>query len=262
MALEYLSFWQMRHPPFEMEGDPHFFFESKMHGEGLARLLYLINDKSMGMAALTGEIGSGKTTLLRVLEDRVRKDIYSIVRIHTSALPFENIIEDINEKLRGAPTPEDAPVDRYHLLKEFEHLLYGNVVNLGKHMVLIMDEAQLLTDECLDSLKCLTNYNQERQSLSVILSGQPELKERLRSMPQVYQRFGMFYHLGRLGYYDILPYLQHRLTIAGAERFDLFHIDCIPPLYEFSRGCPRQINRVCKLAVDRACLLKKDEVDA
>ena len=58
MALDYLSFWKLRNPPFEMVGDPKFFFESKAHGEALARLTYLVTDKNMGMAALTGETGT------------------------------------------------------------------------------------------------------------------------------------------------------------------------------------------------------------
>jgi type II secretory pathway predicted ATPase ExeA len=147
-------------------------------------------------------------------------------------------------------------------LKEFEQLLHNKVSSIGKHLILILDEAQFLSEECLDELKCLTNYNQQETVLTVILSGQPELKAKLSALPQIYQRLGMFCYLKNLRYEEMVPYLEHRLKTAGAEKTDIFNPNSIDPLFSFSGGCPRQINRVCKLAVDRACLMKKNQVDA
>lgn len=259
--MEYLSFWKMRQPPFETNCDEQFFYESEAHGEALARLLYLVSDRGMGMGAMTGEIGSGKTMVLNVLTARLRKDLYTTVKVHTAHLPFEHILAEINQQLRdkGDVSRND---DKYYLLKEFEQLLRDKISSIGKHLIVILDEAQFLSEECLDELKCLTNYNQQETVLTLILSGQPELKARLSALPQIYQRLGMFCYLKNLRYEEVAPYLEHRLKAAGAERTDIFEPNSIDPLFTFSGGCPRQINRVCKLAVDRACLMKKDHVDA
>lgn len=259
--MEYLSFWKMRQPPFESNSDAQFFYESEAHGEALARLLYLVSDRGMGMGAMTGEIGSGKTMVLNVLTSRLRKDLYTTIKLHTAHLPFEHIVAEINQQLRGKG---DVAVndDKYYLLKEFEQLLHNKVASIGKHLILILDEAQFLSEECLDELKCLTNYNQQESVLTIILSGQPELKAKLSALPQIYQRLGMFCYLKNLRYEEMSPYLEHRLKTAGAEKTDIFNPDSIDPLFSFSGGCPRQINRVCKLAVDRACLMKKSQVDA
>lgn len=262
MAMSYLSFWQMQEAPFEVNSDPHFFFESKAHGEALARLLYMVNDQGMGMAAFTGEIGAGKTMILNVLNARIRKDLYRTIHLVTANLPFEHILLEINAALSGQDLPSDAVPEKYFLLKQFERLLQERIIDRGKHLLLILDEAQFLTAECLEELKCLTNYNQHNTALSIIFSGQPELKEKLRALPQIYQRLGMFYHLQNLSRDEIPVYLKHRLTIAGAPHSEqIFKEASCDPLFHFSKGCPRQINRVCKLAVDRACLMKQNCIE-
>lgn len=259
--MEYLSLLKIKLPPFESNSEAQFFYESEAHGEALARLLYLVSDRGMGMGAMTGEIGSGKTMILNVLGARLRQDLYTIIKIHTAHLPFERLLMEINHQLRGgeAETPSE---DKYYLLKEFEQLMNDHVGSAGKHLILILDEAQFLSEECLEELKCLTNYNQQESLLTIIFSGQPELKPKLSALPQIFQRLGMFCHLKNLGYDDVKPYLQHRLKTAGVEGRDIFDDGIIAPLFTFSNGCPRQINRVCKLAVDRACLMKKQSVDA
>ena len=259
--MEYLSFWEMRKPPFESNSEAQFFFESEAHGEALARLLYLVSDRGMGMGAMAGEIGSGKTMLLNVLGSRLRKDVYTTIRIHTAHLPFDHILAEINQRLRGEDEATH-PHEKYFLLKEFERLVTNKVASIGKHLILILDEAQFLSTECLDELKCLTNYNQEEPVITIILSGQPDLKEKLRALPQVYQRLGMFYDLKHLSREEVAPYVRHRLKTAGTGKMDIFDEDCIEALYSFSSGCPRQINRICKLAVDRACLMKEERVTA
>lgn len=258
--MEYLSLLKIKLPPFESNSETQFFYESEAHGEALARLIYLVSDRGMGMGAMTGEIGSGKTMILNVLSSRLRQDLYTMIKIHTAHLPFERILMEINHQLRGAED-ETLNDDKYYLLKEFEKLMNEKIGAEGKHLILVLDEAQFLSEQCLEELKCLTNYNQQQPLLTVILSGQPELKPKLSALPQIFQRLGMFCHLNNLGQEDIKPYLQHRLKTAGVDGTEIFDDGIIDPLFSFSGGCPRQINRVCKLAVDRACLMKKERVD-
>lgn len=260
-VMEYLSLLKIKLPPFESNSETQFFYESEAHGEALARLLYLVSDRGMGMGAMTGEIGSGKTMILNVLGSRLRQDLYTTIKIHTAHLPFERILMEINHQLRGEED-ETLNEDKYYLLKDFERLLNEKIGSVGKHLILILDEAQFLSEDCLEELKCLTNYNQQKAMLTIILSGQPELKLKLSALPQIFQRLGMFCHLKNLGYDDVKPYLRHRLKTAGVDGDDIFDEGIVDPLFAFSKGCPRQINRVCKLAVDRACLMKKERMDA
>ncbi len=255
--INYREFWGLKQTPFEAIADPDFFFESHAHGEALARLLYFVGDRGMGMAALTGEIGAGKTMTLNALKRRLPPDLYVMVEIRNAALPFEDILRHLNAGLQ----PErgvGGPASRYDLLQEFQRLAQERIARFGRHCLLIIDEAQMLDAQTTDGLRTLTNFNEPgRAAISIILAGQPEMKTMLRDLPQVYQRVGLFYHLDWLRREELWPYLLRRMTVAGAANPEVFSADCIEPLYQFSKGCPRQINRICKLAVDRACLLRE-----
>ena len=257
--IDYAEFWNLNRRPFEADANPAFFFESRGHGEALARLMYLVSDEGMNMGALTGEIGSGKTMTLAVLVERLPRDHCTVVRIPSAHLRFPDLLQEALSQLCGrAPQPGADP---YLLGKEFERALEERIVAPGRHLLLMLDEAQFLADDCLEPLKCLTNLNVAgRPALTVLLSGQPDLRERLRGLPQVFQRLGMFYHLELLRFDEVAAYLTHRLRVAGATHTDVFDPECVQALYDFSRGCPRQINRVCKLAVDRACLMQQSRI--
>lgn len=261
--MDYLQFWQLREPPFEAVSNTAFFYESNAHSEGIARLLYVVADQGMGIGALTGEIGSGKTMILNVLRERIPRDMYQTVHITTASFAFEHLLQEIIAQVEGDDLYTESGNDgKYPLLKRLERCVEERVTVLDKHLLVMLDESQLLEPGCLEELKCLTNLNRPGRSvLTIILAGQPELRRTLRSMPQVYQRMGMVYHLSHLERSEVPDYVRHRLAVSGASRLDIFEPDCMDLLYQFSHGCPRQINRVCKLAVDRACLLEQHKVN-
>lgn len=259
--ISYLDFWNLQQPPFDAGPDPDFFFESRAHGEALARLLYFATDRAMGLAAITGEIGAGKTLTLQVLTRRLPPDVYRVITVFTAPESAAGLLVEINRQLGGGdPGVSEENVDA--LRREFHRLLNRHIVASARHLLVVIDEAQLMSDACLDAVKCLTNpIGAEGAQVSVVLSGQPELKRRLRALPQVYQRMGLIYHLGYLERGEIRAYVRHRLAVARAGCLDVMDEAGLDLLFGFSGGCPRQINRVCKLAVDRACVLRKTTID-
>jgi type II secretory pathway predicted ATPase ExeA len=260
--LDYLSFWKLTRPPFDAGADPEFFFESRMHGEALARLEYFAADQSMGLAAITGEIGAGKTMTLQVFMRRLRPDVFRSMMIFTAPESPAGLLAEINRQLGGGEPVAGAPADRDGLTREFQKLLREKLVASGRKLLIVLDEAQLMDEACIDAVKCLTNPIAPGVSpVSVILSGQPELKAKLRALPQVYQRFGLIYHLGYLARDEVPDYVRHRLAVSQASSTEVFDDTGFDLLYRFSNGCPRQINQICKLAVDRACLLQQPSVD-
>jgi general secretion pathway protein A len=258
--MEPFRFRDLCKPPFDMGCDPAYFYESRIHGEALARLLYVVADGGMGIGVLTGEIGSGKTMMLGVLRERVPRDRYRLISIPTAKFLFTDLLREFVLQLGGNAT---AATGAYDVARAFEQALEERVLARGCHLVLVLDEAQFLDPGCLEELKCLTNITRGgRPALTLLLAGQPELRDHLRALPQVYQRIGMVYHLNRLAADEVPAYVEHRLAVAGARSVLSFAAACSEPLFEFSGGCPRQINRVCKLAVDRALMLDRQVVDA
>jgi general secretion pathway protein A len=238
-------------PPFENTRDPRFFFASKGHMEALSRLLFLAEDRNMGMGLLTGEIGSGKTLLRTVLHARLSEETHLRVSIENSLLCFDDLLLEIISQIRRERLPAAGYPDRYSRLALFKRLLTEQVVSKNRHMVILLDEAQLLTPGDLDALKGLTNIASERQNyLTLILIGQPELREHMRQLPQVDQRISLRFHLDTLTPAEMREYIKHRLAVAGYRGDFPFTEDALDLLYRASRGIPREINRLCAIGLD------------
>jgi type II secretory pathway predicted ATPase ExeA len=241
--------WGLRQLPFEPTLAREFYFPSGSHAEALARLQFLALDGSFGFGVLSGEIGSGKSytayTFTRGLDARQ----FAAVFVENSHLGFACIMDQINCAL-GDRHPDGAPRSRYELLLEFRFLLHSRVLCRGAHLILVLDEAQDLSDEDLTEFRCLTNMtNASRRALTVVLVGQPELRALVRGMPAVDTRVGLRYHLGLLTPAEVAAYVTHRCRAAGHATGRLFTDEALAELADASGGMPREINRVAKLAM-------------
>jgi len=118
----------------------------------------------------------------------------------------------------------------------------------GKNVVFIIDEAQALSDEGLETLRLLTNFETESKKLmQVVLFGQPELDLRIKQprLRQLLQRITFSCQLGSIDREFMRRYICHRLISAGHAHGDLFNDQAINDLYRYSRGIPRLINILC-----------------
>jgi general secretion pathway protein A len=99
-------------------------------------------------------------------------------------------------------------------------------------------------------VKNLTNISSETENyLTVFLVGQPELREKIRQLKQVDQRIFLRFHLNNLDYNNSIKYIQHRLRVAGLETGTVFSSLGLERIFRSTAGVPREINRLCKLAL-------------
>ena len=118
--------------------------------------------------------------------------------------------------------------------------------------MLIIDEAQNLTDELLEQVRLLSNIEpDDRKLLQIVLLGQPELRDRLNSprLRQLRQRITVRYHLAPLTRFEVTQYIQHRLELAGAKGVPHFTRPAFWRIFRYSRGIPRLVNAVCDKAL-------------
>ncbi len=266
-----LEYWQLSEKPFEDLTNPKFFYQSRDHTEALDRMLYMVHDRNMKIGILTGEIGSGKTLTRTVFERNLSRHEYETVALDSSGLSFNDLLYDISRRISFSHVSfemnglevHDRRDDKFYLLETFQkQLAHINDVE-HRHLITIIDEAQQLTPATLDELKNLTNIGTEtRNYLTLFLIGQPELREIVRNLPQIDQRVSLRFHLNNLDMDDTRKYVQHRLRVAGCPREDIFTDDGVSVLFRETNGVPREINRVCKLALDygaSACLKEIDQ---
>ncbi|HAR63402.1 MAG: hypothetical protein DKM50_08795 [Candidatus Margulisiibacteriota bacterium] len=260
--MKFLEFWQLKHKPFEFTKDSQFFYESKGHGEALARLFYLIEDKNMNIGLLTGEIGCGKTMTWTFLVNQINRDEYKIAVLDFSSFTFEDILKEVIAQISKSKLNPDKEYSKYELTKRFREIVIEEIAKEDKHLTIILDEAQQVSDGCLDELKNLTNIASENNNyMTIILVGQPELREKLKKLPQIYQRISLMYHLNCLEPDEVDEYIKHRLKIAGKSQINVFTKEAVNIIMKSSDCIPRNINKICKLAFDRAFALGVKVID-
>jgi general secretion pathway protein A len=242
----YNNYFGLTEAPFSIAPDPRFLYMSEQHREALAHLLFGVTSNG-GFVLLTGEVGTGKTTVLRCLLEQLPEQT-EVAFILNPKYSVTGLLSAICDDLGIDYNPSSEMKDYVDALNE--HLLENHRNNL--QTVLIIDEAQNLSTDVLETIRLLTNLETNtRKLLQVILIGQPELLAMLErpELRQMNQRITARYHLRALRQEELADYIAHRLSVAGVE-CQLFPKATIKYLYRLTEGVPRLVNIVC----DRALL--------
>ncbi|OGX33468.1 MAG: hypothetical protein A3I43_05235 [Omnitrophica WOR_2 bacterium RIFCSPLOWO2_02_FULL_50_19] len=255
----YEEYWGFSEKPFENTPDPKFLYCSAQHEEALMRMLYASREQK-GAVLLTGEVGSGKTLLSRVLIGKLNEESskYSVSLVVNPAIPSLDLLKEIVYQLGCDVSKDDSKLDILHKLNE---VLYRNLVE-ERHSIIIIDEAQAINDETtFEEMRLILNFHSnERFPLTLLLLGQPELKEKIKNIRQLEQRFSLRYHLQNLNFEETTGYIKHRCRVAQREG-DVFTDTSCRLIYEFTDGIPRKINNICDLSLLIGFGKKADAVD-
>src|SRR6185369_4800580 len=233
MSSGYLQYYSLSEAPFTITPNPRFLYLSAKHREALNHLLYGIRERK-GFVQLTGEVGAGKTTLCRALFDQLPADKYSTALIFNPVLQPDQMMSAIATEfgleVRGK--------DRFQILQILNYFLLEEMAK-GRDVVLIIDEAQNLTNDLLEQVRMISNLEtDDRKLLQIVLMGQPELRDRLNehSLRQLRQRITIRYHLRPLRFAEVKDYIRHRLHVSGANGTPHFSNAAVWRIFNYSKG--------------------------
>lgn len=262
--MSYFKVLGFEREPFSTSPDPDFFYLSKAHETALTNILIELRLKR-GLSVILGDVGTGKTTLSRKLiqELKEREDFTLHIILDPS---FENENLFLTSLIRNfeigmvniaSPTILD-------LRESLERFLFQKGVTEGRTVVLIIDEAQKLSESSLEVLRVLLNYEtNEFKLLQLVLLGQLELHSKIMNIPNFFDRISFKYTLNPLDFDETEEMMEFRIRQAGYKaNMHLFLDDATREIYQYTRGYPRQITMLCHKALKNLLLKNKFAVDA
>jgi general secretion pathway protein A len=252
-----LDYFNLVEQPFGVTPDTRYLYLSATHREALASLLYGVQ-AGRGFMSIIAKPGMGKTTLLFQLLQQLQHSARTVFLFQTLCSPVDllrSLLRDLGMEAHG-DLPEMHSQLNECLLTESRR---------GTQLVVVIDEAQNLSDSALELLRMLSNFETPHQKLmQIILAGQPQLAEKLASpnLVQLRQRISIIARLKPFAFQETNGYVGHRLHVAGYDfRTKLFTPRAGAMIAEHSEGIPRNINNICFNAMSLGCALQRKPID-
>ncbi|MEO8224749.1 MAG: AAA family ATPase [Gammaproteobacteria bacterium] len=247
----YEEFFKLQCRPFDLAPDPKFIFMTPQHSRAVANMRFaLMNHDSF--VIVTGEIGIGKTTILNTVMEELGPGYVTAKLVHTTLSHIELLQALLSEF--GMPNYSKKKVMLLDTLRSF----FLEQQQAGKHVVIIVDEAQNLSSSALEELRLLSCIDTSDQRIvSIVLTGQPSLDDLLDApgLTQLRQRARLRQRLDAMQEGETRDYIRHRLEIAGGNVDEIFESETIPEIHRLTGGIPRLINTLCDTALT-ACMVE------
>lgn len=244
MKNAYSKFFNLSENPFGETPDPDFYFSSVQHGKSLASLSAGLK-QGKGFSVLTGEVGTGKTLVSRILLSAFIGKTNTALILYPKFTEIE-LLQSICEEFEIPALEGNQTAKAY--VDHLNRYLLASAEN-GRQSILIIDEAQALSVEALETIRLLTNLETKTQKLlQIVLVGQPELLATLdrEDLRQLKQRVSVHATLNGMSAIEIEKYIRSRIEQGGTGNFVRFDVKAVKVIEELSGGIPRRINQICE----------------
>jgi general secretion pathway protein A len=255
----YNAFYQFTKEPFNITPDPAFLYLSPTHQEALATIIYGIENRK-AFVLITGEVGTGKTSILRAFLQDIKRDNIRYIYIINPNITFreflEKIFRELEQETEGLTTAQ--MVEKLHrvLVDEYLH---------GRNFVVVIDEAQNMPIETMESMRLLSNLETSTYKLIQIVFAAPSEFEQTLDRPRLKslkQRIAVRARIQALSAEESAEYIQHRLSVVSTDGEPAFTKGAIKMIAAKAQGIPRVINVLCDNALIAGLGYHEKPVDA
>jgi len=238
---------------FQELRDPRAMYHAEGHRRALDGLLHLARNGNAGCGLLTAPPGLGKSLIRAALQQQAPVDRCAVVVAETGLLEFDDLLLEMLSQLRGERLTSEHLPGRYERIAELKSALVSEVVATGRHLLLLLDDADQVSAPALNAVGSLMNLCSDRQTFVVpVFFGQPSLRQAFSRLPALRQRVGAQFTLAPLGAAECNSYVEHRARNAGLASSRVLDASLAAALHDASGGVPRVINALCRHALQHA----------
>jgi general secretion pathway protein A len=239
--MEYFSILELEREPFSNSPDPAFFYGAAPHLACLQQLELSVRLKR-GLNVVMGHVGTGKTTISRELVRRFDRDDSLTVHLilDPSFSSGEEFLQRVEAMLLGESLPSLSVWQRKERIKNG---LFETGVAEGRTIVLLIDEGQKLSIDCLEIIREFLNFETNTQKLlQVVIFAQEEFANSLKGMENFQDRINCIIHLGPMSFKDMRSMIRFRLEQSSSSDSVLrFTWPALWYLYRVTHGYPRKV---------------------
>ncbi|MQA64098.1 MAG: AAA family ATPase [Actinophytocola sp.] len=248
--------WGFTKLPFGRDLAPSMLHKHASHSEAVARINWTVGERALGV--VTGEVGAGKTVAVRAALSGLDEARHKVIYLGNPSVGTRGIHYSVVTALGQAP--------RFHtaaLIPQAADALLAEYDERGRHTVLVIDEAHLLSNGQLEAIRLLTNHEFDSRAIfACLLVGQPTLRRRIKfgELAALDQRIAVRFQMSGMSRDETASYVTHHLKLAGRSD-TLFSDDAITLIHQTSRGFPRMVNNLAMQALLAALSEDKSIVD-
>lgn len=250
----YCDFWNLTHAPFDQLLDLEYFFESELHEEALARLLFVAEEQKK-CAVFTGPAGTGKSLTLKIFQTILKRSPYQCESLDLLGLDEEEFLWQLCAQLRLGPAYTTKLPQLWRQLTDY---LTGLQLTQGR-LILLLDHVDQGRSECLRTMERLLHTGNQRFPSLTIVTALENLNS--REAATVSQFSDLAIELGPFDQATTEIYVRYRLNCAGCSK-PLFTADALREIQNATDGTPEKINQICDLALLAGYEQNLQEIDA
>jgi general secretion pathway protein A len=257
----FVRYYGLRENPFADCVHPGFFYRTESHAEAFRSMLLAVEFKA-SLGLVTGPSGTGKTLVSQLLLEHLGAlPVCAVLVLVTPGMSKTGLLKEILAEL-SVPLPVGVVS-----VQDLVRLLSNHIIDRqqqGQRVVLIIDEAHLLTADCMHIVRTISNIETPQEKLvTCLLFGETRLLERLKhpGYESLRNRIYLRSALAPLTAEDAAQFVKYRLMVVGRVD-ELFTERAQRALHEHSAGICRTLNKLCMLSLAEGALRQRPVIDA